>query len=58
MPVQVQIINEGTPQQIQEAQATSTPEAFIISVITENVQTGGKVAQTIGAAYGLKRRDY
>ena len=58
MPVQVQIINEGTPQRIQEAQATSTPEAFIIGVITENVRADGQVAQTIGATYGLKRRDY
>ena len=58
MPVRVEIHNEGAPQRIQEAQATSTPEGLVISVVTDDLENNGRIAQGISAAYGIRRRDH
>ena len=58
MPVRVEIINEGTPQRIQQAQATSTPEGLVVRVIAEDLERNGTIAQSISTTYGIRRRDH
>ena len=58
MPVHVEIINEGTPQQITDAQATVSPEGAVVRIVSEDLASNGNIAQSISNTFGIKRRDH
>ena len=47
--IRVRIDNRGTPQQVTSAQARSTPEGLLLSIITEDGRRNGPLARTTRA---------
>lgn len=57
-PVRVEIVNQGTPQQIQEAQAHTTPDGLVVEIVADDLANNGRIAQGIAGTFGIKRRDH
>lgn len=53
--VRVEIVNQGTPQEVKQAQPTFDPQGMVIRVITSDLKSGGPVSQGIGNTFGLRR---
>lgn len=53
--VRVEIVNNGTPQEVQQAKPKMDAEKMIIQVITQDIRRGGPLANTIAGTYNLSR---
>lgn len=53
--IRVEIVNQGTPQQVQSAQPTFDVEGAVIRIITKDIKNGGPMSQSMQGAYGLRR---
>ncbi len=57
-PVNVQIVNQGAPQTVKEASASTTADGIVVKVVVDDLEKNGEVAQSITRTFGIKRRDY
>jgi len=53
--VNVQVINNGTPQQVERTEQSFDGEAVVVRLFVSDVQRGGPMSRSIADAYGLRR---
>lgn len=54
--IKVEVINRGTPQRAAGSEMRADPKGMIVSVIMEDLQRNGQIANGLGSTYGLRRR--
>jgi len=55
VPVAVNLVNEGTPQEVSRTGATVTADGVVVDVFLKDLQSGGPMASGLQNAFGLRR---
>lgn len=53
--VRVEIVNQGTPQEVVSAQPTFDADGMMVRIVMRDMRVNGPIAQSIAGAFGLRR---
>lgn len=54
-PINIEFINNGTPQQTTGSTSRTSPDGLVISIVTDDIARGGPINKSLKQAFGLRQ---